>query len=68
VTARLDALCFDARDPRRLARFWAGALGWQIDDDTSGVTRLVPTDGTRFFIDFLRRSRTSAGRIASTST
>jgi len=53
VTARLDALCFDALDPRRLARFWSGALGWQIDDDASGVTRLVPTDGTRFFIDFL---------------
>jgi hypothetical protein len=54
MTSQLDALCFDANDPLRLARFWAGALGWQVDDDDApDVIRLVPTDGTRFFIDFV---------------
>jgi hypothetical protein len=42
-----------------LARFWAEALRWRIDDengedDENGdrVVTLVPTDGTRFQIDF----------------
>ena len=34
MTARLVALCFDANDPLRLARFWAEALRWEIDDET----------------------------------
>ena len=29
--SRLVALCFDANDPPRLARFWAEALGWAVD-------------------------------------
>jgi len=28
MTCRLFALCIDANDPLRLARFWAGVLGW----------------------------------------
>ena len=31
--SRLVELCFDANDPLRLARFWADALGWEIDDE-----------------------------------
>ncbi len=53
VASRLVALCFDANDPLRLARFWAEALHWEIDDDTHDEVRLVPTDGTRFEILFL---------------
>src|SRR5207342_847712 len=34
MTSRLVALCFDANDPRRLARFWAAALQWNIDVET----------------------------------
>jgi hypothetical protein len=52
VTARLDALCFDANDPLRLAGFWVRALGWEISDEPGDEIRLVPTDGTRFVIDF----------------
>jgi hypothetical protein len=51
MTSRLVTLCLDANEPLRLARFWAEALHWEIDeaDDEIG---LVPTDGTRFRILF----------------
>ena len=54
MTSRLVALCFDANDPLELARFWAAALRWEIGDETVDVVSLVPTDGTRFQIDFAR--------------
>jgi predicted enzyme related to lactoylglutathione lyase len=52
MTSRLIALCFDANDPARLARFWAEALHWEIDDESDEVIGLVPTDGTSFRIEF----------------
>ena len=36
MPSRLIAFCFDANDPRRLARFWAMALRWKIDDESDG--------------------------------
>ena len=60
-TSRLVALCFDANDPLRLARFWAAALGWEMDDQTPEEIGLVPTDGTRFRIDFRARSGAEGG-------
>jgi hypothetical protein len=53
MTSQLVALCFDANDPLRLARFWASALRWEIDDETQDEVSLVPTDDTRFRILFL---------------
>lgn len=48
----ISALCIDARDPRGQAQFWAAALGWRIDPDSSEpVVTLVPTDATGFQID-----------------
>jgi Glyoxalase-like domain len=52
MSSRLAALCIDANDPPRLARFWAEALRWEIDTDADDPIGLVPTDGTRFRIDF----------------
>lgn len=52
MTSRLVALCVDANDPPLLARFWAGALGWDIDGTDPDVIALVPTDGTRFQVEF----------------
>ncbi|HET8987161.1 MAG TPA: VOC family protein, partial [Humibacillus sp.] len=49
MTVRLAALCIDANEPDRLARFWAGVLGREIADD--GVT-LVPRDDIGFGIEF----------------
>lgn len=52
MSSRLIALCFDANDPMRLARFWAIALRWEISGESDGVVTIVPTDGTGFTIDF----------------
>lgn len=50
MTVNLHALCFDAKDPARLATFWSGVLRWEVADD--GHT-LVPNDDTGFRIRFL---------------
>lgn len=49
MTCHLVALCIDANDPSRLARFWAGVLDREIADD--GPT-LLPSDDTGFSIRF----------------
>jgi len=51
MTSRLVSLCIDANDPPRLARFWAEALRWEVEE-TDGEIGLVPTDGTAFEILF----------------
>ncbi|WP_340683172.1 VOC family protein [Amycolatopsis coloradensis] len=48
MTVTLHALCFAAHDPGRLARFWAGLLGWETDGDT-----LIPKDDTGFRLGFV---------------
>jgi len=67
MTSRLFALCIDANDPPRLARFWAGVLGWDLADATAdgatadGIT-LRPSDDTGFLIRFQPAHRPKAGR------
>ena len=53
MSSRLDSLCFDTRDPARLARFWAAVLGWEVNDQVPDEIVLQPTDGTRLTLDFL---------------
>ena len=55
MTSDLVALCIDANDPARLARFWAGVLGWEVDEagDDLGI---LPVDDTGFAIRFPRTS------------
>jgi hypothetical protein len=53
LSTRLTTLCFDANDPLRLARFWASALQWDVDDETDEEVGLLPTDGTPFVLLFL---------------
>jgi predicted enzyme related to lactoylglutathione lyase len=64
-TSRLVALAFDANDPMRLAQFWAAALGWVVEEDDDGddedEVALVPTDGTRFEVLFLRVPEEKSG-------
>ncbi|MEU4603754.1 VOC family protein [Kribbella sp. NPDC023972] len=50
MTSQLHALCFDANDPPRLARFWAGVLDWETEQD---AVTLRPTDDTGFLLRFL---------------
>jgi predicted enzyme related to lactoylglutathione lyase len=52
LRTRLAALCVDANDPLRLARFWAGVLGWELFDDARDGIALVPSDDTGFRIRF----------------
>jgi predicted enzyme related to lactoylglutathione lyase len=52
VTAHLVALTIDAKDPRRLAPFWAGVLGWEMADDPADGIALRSSDGTGFDIRF----------------
>ncbi|MEU4227705.1 VOC family protein [Nonomuraea sp. NPDC026600] len=53
MTSQLVALCFDANDPIRLARFWAGFLGWETAEDSHDGITLLPSDDTGFRIRFL---------------
>ncbi len=53
MTGQLYALSFDANDPRRLARFWAGVLGWEPADSAGDGIALQPADDTGFRIRFL---------------
>ncbi len=54
MASRLIALCFDANDPLGLARFWSEALQWAIAEESDDEVSLVPADGTRFGLDFVR--------------
>lgn len=62
MSLRLVALCVDANDPLGLARFWAEALRWEVADETTEEIRLLPTDGTRFRVDFTRVAEAKVGR------
>jgi predicted enzyme related to lactoylglutathione lyase len=53
MTSHLFALCVDANDPLRLARFWAGILGWEMTDNPDDGIALLPSDDTGFRIRFL---------------
>ncbi len=62
MASRLVAVCIDANDLHRLARFWAEALDWDVGEETADVVSLVPTDGTRFGVDTLRVPEPKTGR------
>ena len=70
MTSHLVALCYDANDPLRLARFWGGFLGWETtaEDDIA----LLPGDDTGFRIRFLptlaRKSGQNRAHFDLTST
>ena len=59
MPCRLVALGLDALDPPRLARFWAGVLGW---DQVGDGTELVPGDDTGFRLRFLPTRVPKAGQ------
>jgi catechol 2,3-dioxygenase-like lactoylglutathione lyase family enzyme len=51
VTSRLQAVAFDAHDPARLARFWAGVLGRKVVRDARGA--LLPGEETQLGLRFV---------------
>ena len=52
MTCHLVALCFDANDPLRLARFWVGVLAWEMAEDPRDGIALLPSEDTGFGIRF----------------
>jgi predicted enzyme related to lactoylglutathione lyase len=65
MSAHLVAIAVDANDPLRLARFWAGVLGWETADDPHDGIALVPDDDTGFRLRFLptRERKTGQNRM-----
>jgi catechol 2,3-dioxygenase-like lactoylglutathione lyase family enzyme len=61
MTSQLAALCFDALDPLRIARFWAGVLGWEIAAVPDDGFVLLPSDNTGFQLDFFPTQQQKAG-------
>ena len=62
MTSRLVALCFDANDPREVARFWAGVFGWDVADDPGGGLALLPSDDTGFRLRFVASQQPKVGQ------
>jgi predicted enzyme related to lactoylglutathione lyase len=62
MTSQLLALCFDANDPLRLARFWAGVLGWEMADDFHDGIALLPSDDSVFRIQLVSTQEQKAGQ------
>ncbi|HZN18342.1 MAG TPA: VOC family protein [Micromonosporaceae bacterium] len=51
MTCQLFAICFDARQPLRLAQFWAGVLGREVVEEAGGA--LLPGDDTQLSLRFV---------------
>jgi hypothetical protein len=60
VPVRLVAVAFDARDPARLAAFWAAMLGRPIVDEIDGA--LLPGDETQVGLRFTSAATEKSGR------
>ncbi|GAA2097733.1 VOC family protein [Streptomyces albiaxialis] len=65
MTAQLFAVCVDALQPLRLARFWSGVLGRETDDDPHEGIALLPHDDTGFRVRFppTRHKKTGQNRM-----
>ncbi|MEU7024366.1 VOC family protein [Streptomyces sp. NPDC046203] len=53
-TGPIAAVVVDCADPRAMARFWGGALGWTTHRATDDIVGLRAADGTGPFLEFLR--------------
>ncbi|MGW6007383.1 VOC family protein [Streptomyces sp. NPDC055210] len=62
TSRQLFALCFDAREPENLARFWSRFLGWETVDDPQDGIVLLPSDDTGFRLRFLPSQEQKAGQ------
>ena len=43
---RIQCLCVDSADPRRIASFWQDALGWRRTFDSDDEVVLEPPEGS----------------------
>jgi predicted enzyme related to lactoylglutathione lyase len=61
MSCQLDAFCFDALDPQRLAVFWTGFLGWPTAEDSRAGVALLPVDDTGFRLRFVPSDQVKVG-------
>ncbi len=59
MALRLMAVTFDAHEPARAARFWAGLLGREVVDDARSA--LLPGDETQVGLQFVASSTRAVG-------
>jgi hypothetical protein len=52
MASRLWSVVFDANDRVALARFWAGALGWEYGEEEEGISSVTGGDGTLRRLEF----------------
>ncbi|WP_410654470.1 VOC family protein [Amycolatopsis sp. lyj-112] len=52
-TGSIASIVTDARDPARIAEFWAAALGWEIGVREPTIVGLRPPDGRGPWVEFL---------------
>ncbi len=51
MTSRIAVITIDAREPRKVAAFWAAVLGWRVvEEDHQGVS-IAPADSSWPTID-----------------
>jgi hypothetical protein len=62
MSLQLTSITFDAKDPLGLARFWAAALRWEVDNSDDDVIELVPTDGSQIVLTFITNSEEKVGQ------
>ena len=53
MAAELHALCFDASDPGRIARFWGDLLDRDLREDDDGGVELLPASDSGFRLRFV---------------
>lgn len=58
----LLAICFAARQPLPLARFWSALLGWDLVEDPETGLTLLPRDDTGFGLRFLPTQEPKRGQ------
>lgn len=51
MTSHIAVITIDALDPRRVAGFWAAALGWQIVEEDADIVSIAPAHGAWPTID-----------------
>lgn len=60
MALQLLTVSFDARDPRRLSRFWADLLGHEVTERSAGP--LLPGDGAQLGLSFIAGSTPRVGQ------
>ena len=61
MTCEFLAICIDANDPLRLARFWGAMLGREMADAPQDGLTLLPSDATGFRLRFFGTQEQKSG-------